>query len=165
MNFLAVDTLVSAKPPRRSYKVSSTGPFCSRIPSTFTRMRKLPNNRENYKERHDAPKPYSEGWNFWCLGHWFYGTIPKFIRQPLHLGCGGLCLKMGRGNTTKTNDNKVIVKFLKENIFTRFGTPRAIIGDNETHFCNRAFESLMRKYSITHKLSTTYYPRTNGQWK
>ena len=24
---------------------------------------------------------------------------------------------------TKTNDNKVVVKFLKENIFSRFGTP------------------------------------------
>jgi len=30
---------------------------------------------------------------------------------------------------TKTNDNKVIVKFLKENIFSHFGTPRAIISD------------------------------------
>jgi len=31
---------------------------------------------------------------------------------------------------TKTNDNKVVVKFLKENIFSCFGTPRAIISDN-----------------------------------
>ena len=51
----------------------------------------------------------------------------------------------------KTNDNKVVVKFLKENIFSRFGTPRAIISDNSTHFCNRTFEALMRKYVITHK--------------
>ena len=34
----------------------------------------------------------------------------------------------------KANDNKVVVKFLKENIFSRFGTPRAIISDNGTHF-------------------------------
>ena len=66
---------------------------------------------------------------------------------------------------TRTNDNKVVVKFLKENIFSRFGTPRAIISDNETHFCNRAFEALMCKYSITHKLSTTYHPQTNRQVK
>ena len=46
----------------------------------------------------------------------------------------------------KTNDNKVVVKFLKENIFTRFGVPRAIISDNGTHFCNRSFETLKRKY-------------------
>jgi len=63
----------------------------------------------------------------------------------------------------KTNDNKVVVKFLKENIFSRFGTPRTIISDNGTHFCNRTFEVLMRKYAITHKLSTPYHPQTSGQ--
>jgi len=64
---------------------------------------------------------------------------------------------------TKTNDNKVVVKFLKENIFSRFGSPRAIISDNGSHFCNRVFEALMRKYSINHKLSTPYHPQTNRQ--
>ena len=64
---------------------------------------------------------------------------------------------------TKTNDNKLVVKFLKENIFSHFGTPRAIISDNLSYFCNRAFETLMRKYSITHKLSTPYHPQTRGQ--
>ena len=63
----------------------------------------------------------------------------------------------------KSNDHKVVVKFLKENIFSRFGTPRTIISDNGTHFCNRSFETLMRKYSITHKLSTPYHPQTCGQ--
>ena len=64
---------------------------------------------------------------------------------------------------TKTNDNKVVVKFLKENIFSQFGTPRAIISDNGSHFRNRVFEALMRKYSINQKLSTLYHPQTNGQ--
>ena len=35
---------------------------------------------------------------------------------------------------SNTNDNKVVIKFLKENIFSRFGPPRAIISDNDTHF-------------------------------
>jgi len=66
---------------------------------------------------------------------------------------------------SRTND-KVIVKFLKENIFSRFGplgAPRAIISDNGTRFCSRSFEALMKKYSITHKLSTPYHPQTSGQ--
>jgi len=63
------------------------------------------------------------------------------------------------------NDNRVVVKFLKENIFCHFSTPRNIISDNGTHFYNKAFEALMRKYSITHKLSTSYQPQTNGQVK
>ncbi|XP_077210832.1 uncharacterized protein LOC143846285 [Tasmannia lanceolata] len=63
----------------------------------------------------------------------------------------------------KTNDHKVVVKFLKENILSRFGTPRAIISDRGKHFCNRPFEALMKKYGITHKLSTPYHPQTSGQ--
>ena len=34
---------------------------------------------------------------------------------------------------TKTNDNQVVIKFLRENIISRFGAPRAIISDNESH--------------------------------
>jgi len=30
---------------------------------------------------------------------------------------------------TRTNDAKVVVKFLRKNIFARFGMPRAIISD------------------------------------
>ena len=62
----------------------------------------------------------------------------------------------------KTNDNKIIVNFLKENIFSCFGTPQAIISDNDTHFCNKSFEA-QRKYAITHRLSTPYHPQTSGQ--
>nr|GFB22802.1 reverse transcriptase domain-containing protein [Tanacetum cinerariifolium] len=37
-----------------------------------------------------------------------------------------------------TNDARVVVKFLKS-LFSRFGTPRAIISDRGTHFCNGQF--------------------------
>lgn len=63
----------------------------------------------------------------------------------------------------KTNDHKVVVQILKENVFTCFGTPRAIISNGGKHFCNRVFEHLMKKYLITHKVGTTYHPQTNGQ--
>ena len=36
----------------------------------------------------------------------------------------------------KTNDHRVVVQFLKDTIFARFGTPRAIISDGGKHFCN-----------------------------
>ena len=50
----------------------------------------------------------------------------------------------------KTNDHKIVLKFLKENILSRFGVPRAIISDGGLHFCNKHFENLMKKYEITH---------------
>ena len=64
---------------------------------------------------------------------------------------------------TRTNDSKVVLSFLKTNIFSRFGTPRAIISDGGTHFCNRSFDALLKKYNITHKVSTPYHPQTSGQ--
>ncbi|CAL8988168.1 unnamed protein product [Prunus brigantina] len=48
-------------------------------------------------------------------------------------------------------------------IFTRFGTPRAIISDGGSHFCNKPFEALMKKYNITHRVATPYHPQTSGQ--
>ena len=64
---------------------------------------------------------------------------------------------------TRTNDHKVVLKFKKEHIFSRFGTPRAIISDGGLHFCNPSFENLLKKYGVTHKVSTAYHPQTNGQ--
>ena len=64
---------------------------------------------------------------------------------------------------TRTNDHKVVLKFIKEHIFSRFGTPRAIISDGGLHFCNQSFENLLKKYGVTHKVSTAYHPQTNGQ--
>src|ERR1044072_9219086 len=62
-----------------------------------------------------------------------------------------------------TNDAKVVINFLKKHIFTRFGVPRAIISDGGTHFCNKAFESLLEKHGVKHKVSTPYHPQTSGQ--
>ncbi|GKA97900.1 reverse transcriptase domain-containing protein [Tanacetum coccineum] len=61
-----------------------------------------------------------------------------------------------------TNDARVVCKFLK-NLFARFGTPRAIISDRGTHFCNDQFAKVMAKYGVTHRLSTPYHPQTSGQ--
>ncbi|XP_073120873.1 uncharacterized protein [Henckelia pumila] len=46
-----------------------------------------------------------------------------------------------------------------------FGIPRALISDRGTHFCNRTVASLLKKYHVTHKLSTAYHPQSNGQAK
>ncbi|XP_070014784.1 uncharacterized protein [Nicotiana sylvestris] len=43
------------------------------------------------------------------------------------------------------NEARSVVAFLKKNIFTRFGTPMAIISDGGSHFCNKAFDTLLSK--------------------
>ena len=54
-------------------------------------------------------------------------------------------------------------KFLKEDIFSRFGVPKAIISDGGTHFYNKPFETLLAKYGVKHKIATPYHPQTSGQ--
>ncbi|XP_057948188.1 uncharacterized protein LOC131143835 [Malania oleifera] len=71
-------------------------------------------------------------------------------------------LKWVEAVATRTNEHQVLVKFLK-GIFSHFTCPQAIISDEGTHFLNRHFAALLCKYSITHKVATSYYPQTSGQ--
>nr|GEY09246.1 reverse transcriptase domain-containing protein [Tanacetum cinerariifolium] len=49
-----------------------------------------------------------------------------------------------------------------KNIFL-FGTPRTIISDRGTYFCNDRFSRVMIKYGVTHRLATAYHPQMSGQ--
>ena len=62
-----------------------------------------------------------------------------------------------------SNDGKTVLKFLKRNICTRFGVPRALISDEGTHFVNRLMNSLLERYNVKHRVATPYHPQTNGQ--
>nr|GFA90336.1 reverse transcriptase domain-containing protein [Tanacetum cinerariifolium] len=70
--------------------------------------------------------------------------------------------KWVEAKTLPTNDARVVVKFLKS-LFSRSGTPREIISDRGTHFCNDQFTRVMIKYGVTHQLATTYHPQMSGQ--
>ncbi|XP_070035904.1 uncharacterized mitochondrial protein AtMg00750-like [Nicotiana tomentosiformis] len=61
------------------------------------------------------------------------------------------------------NEARSVTAFLKKNIFTRFGTPRAILSDGGSHFCNKAFIRLLEKYGVKHKVATPYHPQSSGQ--
>jgi len=95
----------------------------------------------------------------------FMGPFPNSFGNQYILVTVDYMSKWVEAIPSKTNDKKVVIKFLKENIFSRFRTPHAIISDNGTHFYNRFFETLMRRYAITHKLSTPYYSQTSGKIK
>ncbi|XP_019227469.1 PREDICTED: uncharacterized protein LOC109208770 [Nicotiana attenuata] len=47
------------------------------------------------------------------------------------------------------NEARSETAFLKKNIFTRFGTPRAILSDGGSHFCNKAFAGCLEKYGVS----------------
>ncbi|CAN6686583.1 unnamed protein product [Malus baccata var. baccata] len=52
---------------------------------------------------------------------------------------------------------------IQSNIFAKFGMPRVLISDGGSHFCNRTIEALLKKYNVTHRVSTPYHPQTSGQ--
>ncbi|GKD70172.1 reverse transcriptase domain-containing protein [Tanacetum coccineum] len=94
--------------------------------------------------------------------NWSHGPFPSSQRNKYILVAVDYLLKWVEAKALPTNDARVVCKFLKS-LFTRFGTPRAIISDRGTHFCNDQFAKVMLKYGVTHRLSTAYHPQTSGQ--
>jgi hypothetical protein len=93
----------------------------------------------------------------------FMGPFPNSYGNLYILVAVDYVSKWVEAVACKTNNHRVVVQFLRDTIFARFGTPRAIISDGGKHFCNRIFEQLMKKYFITHKVATPYHPQTSGQ--
>ena len=100
---------------------------------------------------------------FYVWGIDFMGPFPMFFGHSYILVGVDYVSKWVEAIPCRTNDHKVVLKFLKENIFSRFGLPKAIISDGGTHFCNKPFEALLAKYGVKHKVATPYHPQTSGQ--
>nr|GEZ85308.1 reverse transcriptase [Tanacetum cinerariifolium] len=92
----------------------------------------------------------------------FMGPFPSSKGNKYILVAVDYLSKWVEAKALPTNDARVVVKFLKS-LFSRFGTPKAIISDRGTHFCNDQFSKVMSKYGVTHRLSTAYHPQTSGQ--
>ncbi|GJW86907.1 reverse transcriptase domain-containing protein [Tanacetum coccineum] len=92
----------------------------------------------------------------------FMGPFPSSRGNKYILVAIDYLSKWVEAKALPTNDARVVVKFLKS-LFARFGTPRAIISDRGTHFCNDKFAKVMSKYGVTHRLATAYHPQTSGQ--
>ncbi|GKD18822.1 reverse transcriptase domain-containing protein [Tanacetum coccineum] len=92
----------------------------------------------------------------------FVGPFPSSRGNKYILLAVDYLSKWVKAKALLTNDARVVVRFLKT-LFARFGTPRAIVSDRGTHFCNDQFAKVMLKYGVTHRLSTAYHPQTSGQ--
>ncbi|XP_038904370.1 uncharacterized protein LOC120090726 [Benincasa hispida] len=54
--------------------------------------------------------------------------------------------------TCAKNDAATVAKFFKKNIFACYGTPRALISDEGSHFINRIIANLLTKFNISHQV-------------
>ncbi|KAK8670109.1 hypothetical protein V6N13_104870 [Hibiscus sabdariffa] len=93
----------------------------------------------------------------------FMGPFPSSFGNLYILLAVDYVSKWVEASATTHNDAKTVLKFIKKNIFTRFGTPRVIISDEGRHFDNRSIAAALKKLGVVHKLSTAYHPQTNGQ--
>nr|GFA98426.1 hypothetical protein [Tanacetum cinerariifolium] len=155
--------MVLTSPPKRSLILVSSGPPFIRMPTSLSKTVTRANDKEKFHNMMKClriPSKFVKSLTFRALTLW--------SRSRLHEGTNIfswpsiICQKWVEAKALPTDDARVICKFLKL-LFARFGTPRAIISDRGTHFCNDQFAKVMRKYGVTHRLSTAYHPQTSGQ--
>ena len=99
--------------------------------------------------------------NVWSID--FMGPFPSSFGYVYILVGVNYVSKWVEAVSYRAANHKVVLKFLKENIFSRFGIPKVIISDGGSHFYNKPFEKLLAKYGVKHKVATPYHPQTSGQ--
>ena len=118
----------------------------------------------NISRRDEPPMhPILEVELFDLWGIDFMGPFPASYNNLYILLAVDYVSKWVEAIPTRTNDAKVVAQFLRSNIFSRFGTPRDLITDNGTHFCNKVIDKVLQKYGVRHRTSLAYHPQSNGQ--
>ena len=73
---------------------------------------------------------------FDCWGIDFMGLLPSSFENEYILVVINYISKWVEAISNKNKTHKIVLKFLKENVLSRFGTPKAIISDQGVHFSN-----------------------------
>ncbi|XP_062080443.1 uncharacterized protein LOC133785207 [Humulus lupulus] len=88
----------------------------------------------------------------------FMGPFPPSYNNEYILLAVDYVSKWVEAVATKTNDSKTMLNFLHKHIFTRFGTPRALISDEGSHFFNKHLDTLLACYDVYHRTTLPYHP-------
>ncbi|KAD7478070.1 hypothetical protein E3N88_01206 [Mikania micrantha] len=117
----------------------------------------------NISRRNEMPQNPIQGvevFDIWGID--FMGPFPSSRGNRYILVAIDYVSKWVEAQALSTNDARGVVGFLKR-LFCRFGTPKALISDRGTHFCNAQLEKVLARYGVTHRVSTAYHPQTSGQ--
>jgi hypothetical protein len=100
-------------------------------------------------------KPFQK-WGLDFIGH---------VKPTRKLSCNWCIIlaidyvtKWVEARTLRTNTIAIIVKFLYEHIFTRFGCPLTIVTNQGTHFIDDAIKYFTNHFIFRHTTSIIYYP-------
>nr|GEY02698.1 reverse transcriptase domain-containing protein [Tanacetum cinerariifolium] len=119
-------------------------------PLTFSRLATMDPSGDTMAQitqpkRDEMPQSSIQVWEIFDVwGIDFMGPFPSSRGNKYILVAVDYLSKWVEAKALPTNDARVVCKFLK-NLFARFGTPRAIISDRGTHFCNDQFTKVMLK--------------------
>ncbi|KAJ9544519.1 hypothetical protein OSB04_024226 [Centaurea solstitialis] len=158
--YLAVDMQTVAKVLQSGFY----WPTLFRDADTFVRKCDRCQRTGNILRRHEMPLNYIlevELFDMWGID--FMGPFPSSYSNRYILVAVDYVSKWVEAIASPTNDSRVVSKFLKRNIFPRFGVPRIIISDGGSHFIESKFESLLKKYGVQHRVGLPYHPQTSGQ--
>ncbi|RDX85442.1 Pro-Pol polyprotein, partial [Mucuna pruriens] len=97
--------------------------------------------------------------SFDVWGIYFMGPFPISYGNSYILLTVDYVSRWVEVRTTKANDAKTVVNFVKSNIFAGL----ALINDQGNHFYNHAMAMLLKKYEVVHRIATAYHPQTNSQ--
>eukprot|EP00253_Pinus_taeda_P030547 PITA_30547 len=93
----------------------------------------------------------------WALD--FVGPInPPSKQKKYILVCTDYVTKWVEANALPFANEKSVVNFIFEDIFTRFGVPREIVIYQGSQFTSKMVERLVEDYKIKHRKSTPYNP-------
>ncbi|RDY12400.1 putative mitochondrial protein, partial [Mucuna pruriens] len=124
-----------------AYNFVSTCEKCQKVGIAISRRHEIP----------QQPILFCKVFDVWGID--FIGPFPVSNRYSYILLAVDYMSRWVKAIVTKTNDAKVVVDFLKSNIFCRFGVPKALLSDQGSHFCNRAM------YGVAHRIAIAYHPR------
>ncbi|GJV21478.1 reverse transcriptase domain-containing protein [Tanacetum coccineum] len=167
---LAADHLSRLENPNMEAKVNDVEPWYADyvnylvgkvVPSKWTFERRKSSG--NISSRSEMPQNKIQicgEFDIWGLD--FMGPFPESRGNKYILVAMDYVSKWVEAQALHRNDARVVVRFLR-GLFARFGVPKAWISDRGTHFCNSPLERALKKYEVTHKLSTAYHPQSNGQ--
>nr|GEZ50863.1 reverse transcriptase domain-containing protein [Tanacetum cinerariifolium] len=157
------DIMARNTPQKKCLTLVFTGPQSIVMPTTWSNLVTLVNVRERLRNEMKCLKIPSKFARFLM-----FGAAISWGRSRLHEGNKYILVavdylsKWVKAKMLPTNNARVVYKFFKS-LFARFGTPRAIISDRDTHFYNDQFIKVMLKYGVTHLLAIAYHPQSSGQ--
>jgi len=80
-------------------------------------------------------------------------------QTPIELGSS---TKWAETKAIKVATKEKVAKFLRENIFYKFGYPRELVTDQGSQFTSNLIEDRLAYHKIKHRNSTPYHPQANG---